>query len=123
MQQSISRKEQKVQNSQPTTKTEPTAGDVYAEGMSERSHCHPVAEASGGLLDIIYEEFLASAHGADCAVARGHGAVGLVCASTLRTGDVVGAGADGSVKRVLPISRTSMRRHILSRLIRGGPRS
>jgi hypothetical protein len=58
MQQSISRKEQKVQNSQPTTKTEPTAGDVYAEGMSERSHCHPVAEASGGLLDIIYEEFL-----------------------------------------------------------------
>ena len=58
MQQSISRKEQKVQNSQPTTKTKSTAGDVYDEGMSERSHCHTVAEASGSLLGIIYEEFL-----------------------------------------------------------------
>jgi hypothetical protein len=34
------------------------AADVYARGMSERSHFHPVAEASGGLLGSIYEEFL-----------------------------------------------------------------
>jgi len=58
MQQTISREEQKVQDRQPTTKTEPSAGDVYAGGMSKRSHFHPVAEASGGLLGIIYEGFL-----------------------------------------------------------------
>jgi len=58
MQQTISREQQKVQDSQPTTKTEPSAGDVYAGGMSERSHFHPFAEASGGLLGMIYEGFL-----------------------------------------------------------------
>ena len=58
MQQTISREEQKVQDRQPTTKTEPSAGDVYGEGTSERSHFYPVTEASGGLLGIIYEGFL-----------------------------------------------------------------
>ena len=58
MQQSISREEQKVQDRQPTTKTEPSAGDVDAGGLSERSHFHPIGEASGGLLGSIYEEFL-----------------------------------------------------------------
>jgi hypothetical protein len=58
MQKTISREEKKVQERQPATKTEPSAGDVYAGGMSERSHFHPVAEASGGLLGIIYEGFL-----------------------------------------------------------------
>jgi hypothetical protein len=58
MQQSISREEQKVQDQQPTTKTDPSAGDVYARGISERSHFHPVTEASGGLLSSIYEGFL-----------------------------------------------------------------
>jgi hypothetical protein len=58
MQQTISREEQKVQDRQPTTKSEPSADDVYARGMSKRSHFQPVAEASGGLLGIIYEGFL-----------------------------------------------------------------
>ena len=58
MQQTISREKQKVQYRQTTTKTEPRAGDVYAGGMSKRSHPHPVAEASGGLLGSIYEGFL-----------------------------------------------------------------
>jgi hypothetical protein len=58
MQQTISREQRKVRDSRPTTKTGPSAGGVYAEGMSERSHSHPVAEASGGLLSIIYEGFL-----------------------------------------------------------------
>jgi hypothetical protein len=54
----ISREEQKVRDRQPTAKTEPSAGDAYAGGMSKRSHCHPGAEASGGSLGIIYERFL-----------------------------------------------------------------
>ena len=54
----ISGEEQKVRDRQPTAKTEPSAGDAYAGGMSKRSHCHPVAEASGGSLGIIYERFL-----------------------------------------------------------------
>ena len=58
MQQTVSREQLKVRDSRPTTKTEPGDGGVYAEGMSERSHPHPVAEASGGLLGSIYEGFL-----------------------------------------------------------------
>ena len=58
MQRTISRERRKVQDRQPATKTEPGAGDDYAGGMSERSHVHPAAEASGGLLGITYEGFL-----------------------------------------------------------------
>ena len=58
MQRTISREGRKVQDPQPATKTKPGAGDGYAGGMSRRSHSHPVAEASGGLLGITYEGFL-----------------------------------------------------------------
>jgi hypothetical protein len=59
MQQTISREQRTVRDGRPTTKTEPSDGGLlYAEGMSERSHSHPVAEASGGLLGSIYEGFL-----------------------------------------------------------------
>jgi hypothetical protein len=58
MQQTISREEQKVQQRQPTTKTRPSAGSVYAGGMSDRSRFHPVAETSDGFLGIAYERFL-----------------------------------------------------------------
>ena len=58
MQQTISREEQKVQERQPTTKTQPSADGVYAGGMSDRSRFHPVAETSGGFLGIAYERFL-----------------------------------------------------------------
>ena len=58
MQQTISREERKVQGRPPTTKTQPSAGGVYAGGMSDRSRVHPVAETSGGFLGIAYERFL-----------------------------------------------------------------
>ena len=58
MQQTISREEQKVQEQRPTTKTQPSAGGVYAGGMSHRSRFHPVVETSGGVLGIAYERFL-----------------------------------------------------------------
>ena len=58
MQQTSSQEGQKVQDSQPTTKTKPSAGEGYAGRMSERSHSHFGDEASGGLLGTIYERFL-----------------------------------------------------------------
>ena len=58
MQQTISREQQKVQERQQTTKTQPRIGGVYAGGMSERSRFHPASEASGGSLGIAYERFL-----------------------------------------------------------------
>ena len=58
MQQTISREEQKVQERQPTTKTQTSAGGVYAGGMSDRSRSYPVAETSGGFLGITFERFL-----------------------------------------------------------------
>jgi len=58
MQQTISQEGQKVQHSQPTTESKPSAGEGYAGRMSERSDFHFVAEASGGLLGITYERFL-----------------------------------------------------------------
>ena len=58
MQQTISPEEQKVQQRQPTTKTQPSAGGVYAGGMSNRSRFHPLAETSGGFLGLAYERFL-----------------------------------------------------------------
>ena len=58
MQQTISREEQKVQERQPTTKTRPSAGSVYAGRMSDRSRSHSVAETSGGSLGNAYERVL-----------------------------------------------------------------
>jgi len=58
MQQTISQEGRKVQHSRPTTKPKPSAGEGYAGRMSQRSHCHFVTEASGGLLGITYERFL-----------------------------------------------------------------
>ena len=58
MQQTVSREEQKVQELRPTTKTQPSAGSVYAGRMSDRSRFHPVAQTSGGSLGIAYERFL-----------------------------------------------------------------
>ena len=58
MQQTISREEQKVQERQPITKTQPSAGGVYAGGMWDRSRLQPVVETSGGSLGIAYERFL-----------------------------------------------------------------